>query len=80
MIETLLSIRHIFEPQNIAELGKVTAYFAFFGIIFAESGLFFGFFLPGDSLPLNFIGLLISFKITTPQPPEPSETLQEPSV
>jgi len=50
MIETLLSIRHIFEPQNIAELGKVTAYFAFFGIIFAESGLFFGFFLPGDSL------------------------------
>lgn len=50
MIETLLSFRHAFDPQNIAELGRVTAYFAFFGIIFAESGLFFGFFLPGDSL------------------------------
>lgn len=50
MLETLLSFRHFFDPENIAELGRVTAYFAFFGIIFAESGLFFGFFLPGDSL------------------------------
>ena len=50
MIESLLSVREIFNPQHIAELGRITAYFAFFGIIFAESGLFFGFFLPGDSL------------------------------
>ncbi len=50
MIESLLSVREIFHPQHIAELGRMTAYFAFFGIIFAESGLFFGFFLPGDSL------------------------------
>lgn len=50
MLETLLSFRYFFDPENIAELGRVTAYFAFFGIIFAESGLFFGFFLPGDSL------------------------------
>lgn len=50
MIESLLSVREIFHPQHIAELGRMTAYLAFFGIIFAESGLFFGFFLPGDSL------------------------------
>lgn len=50
MIESLLSVRELFSPQHIAELGRMTAYFAFFGIIFAESGLFFGFFLPGDSL------------------------------
>lgn len=62
MIETLLSLRHVFDPENIAELGKVAAYFAFFGIIFAESGLFFGFFLPGDSL-LFTAGFLASQEI-----------------
>jgi membrane-associated protein len=34
-------------------------YFALFGMVFAESGLFFGFFLPGDSL-LFTAGLLAS--------------------
>ncbi len=34
-------------------------YLALFGIVFAESGLFFGFFLPGDSL-LFIAGLLAS--------------------
>jgi membrane-associated protein len=34
-------------------------YFALFGIVFAESGLFFGFFFPGDSL-LFAAGLLAS--------------------
>ena len=34
-------------------------YFALFGIVFAESGLFFGFFLPGDSL-LFTAGLIAS--------------------
>ncbi|MBI2598040.1 MAG: VTT domain-containing protein [Candidatus Diapherotrites archaeon] len=37
-------------------------YLALFGIVFAESGLFFGFFLPGDSL-LFTAGLLASQKI-----------------
>ena len=29
---------------------KTAGYLGLFGIIFAESGLFFGFFLPGDSV------------------------------
>lgn len=37
-------------------------YFALFGMVFAESGLFFGFFLPGDSL-LFAAGLLASKEI-----------------
>jgi membrane-associated protein len=42
---------------NIAALLLATGYLGLFGIIFAESGLFFGFFLPGDSL-LFTAGLL----------------------
>lgn len=38
---------------------KTAGYFGIFAIIFAESGLFFGFFLPGDSL-LFTAGLLAS--------------------
>jgi len=41
----------------IADYGVVTVYCILFAIIFAESGLFFGFFLPGDSLLLT-AGLL----------------------
>jgi membrane-associated protein len=37
----------------IAEYGATTVYVILFAIIFAESGLFFGFFLPGDSLLLT---------------------------
>ncbi|MEP7200873.1 MAG: VTT domain-containing protein, partial [Chloroflexota bacterium] len=37
--------------------GVTVAYIALFAIIFAESGLFFGFFLPGDSILLP-VGLL----------------------
>jgi len=36
--------------MDLVELIKAAGYFGLFGIIFAESGLFFGFFLPGDSL------------------------------
>ncbi len=35
---------------NLEELIRQAGYFGMFLIIFAESGLFFGFFLPGDSL------------------------------
>ena len=37
----------------IADYGPVAVYCILFAIIFAESGLFFGFFLPGDSLLLT---------------------------
>lgn len=35
---------------DTVQLYAVLGYFVYFAIIFAESGLFFGFFLPGDSL------------------------------
>jgi len=35
---------------DLVTLAKAAGYFGLFGIIFAESGLFLGFFLPGDSL------------------------------
>ncbi|MBY0538899.1 DedA family protein [Patescibacteria group bacterium] len=38
---------HLF---NLEELIRAAGYVGIAGIIFAESGLFFGFFLPGDSL------------------------------
>jgi membrane-associated protein len=43
----------------ITKVGIVGGYAAIFAIIFAESGLFFGFFFPGDSLLLT-AGLLAS--------------------
>jgi len=36
--------------MDLIELIKTVGYVGLFGIVFAESGLFFGFFLPGDSL------------------------------
>ena len=39
----------ILDPEYLVGLG----YVVLFGIVFAESGLFFGFFLPGDSLLLT---------------------------
>ena len=44
---------------DIISLIQAAGYFGLFAIIFAESGLFFGFFLPGDSL-LFTAGLLAS--------------------
>ena len=38
--------------EILADYGPAVAYCILFAIIFAESGLFFGFFLPGDSLLL----------------------------
>jgi membrane-associated protein len=54
------------ERYGLKELIAIVGYPGLFAIIFAESGLFFGFFLPGDSL-LVTAGLLASqdyFKIT----------------
>ena len=44
---------------DLAELIERAGYVGLFAIVFAESGLFFGFFLPGDSLLLT-AGLLAS--------------------
>ncbi len=44
---------------SVEKLLLAFGYFALFGMVFAESGLFFGFFLPGDSL-LFTAGLLAS--------------------
>jgi len=40
----------IFEGESLMALIRSVGYIGLFGIVFAESGLFFGFFLPGDSL------------------------------
>ncbi|MCL4386246.1 MAG: VTT domain-containing protein [Cyanobacteria bacterium] len=56
------TILHINYASLIQSLG-ILAYIVIFGIIFAESGLLIGFFLPGDSL-LFTAGFLASQKIT----------------
>lgn len=51
---------------DLAEIITTVGYFGIYSIVFAESGLFFGFFLPGDSL-LVTAGLLATqdiFSIT----------------
>ena len=45
--------------MSLPEVIKAISYVGIFAIVFAESGLFFGFFLPGDSL-LFTAGLLAS--------------------
>ncbi len=49
--------------EFIQAYGANVAYIVLFAIVFAESGLFFGFFLPGDSL------LLIAGLLASPQSP-----------
>ncbi|MHB8276337.1 MAG: DedA family protein [Candidatus Humimicrobiaceae bacterium] len=56
------AILHIDYASIILSLG-IVAYIVIFGIIFAESGLLIGFFLPGDSL-LFTAGFLASQKIS----------------
>ena len=51
-----MNIQDILDPQKLISLFGLIGVFA---VIFAESGLFFGFFLPGDSL-LFTAGLLSS--------------------
>jgi membrane-associated protein len=50
---------NIFSGENLINLIKGVGLFGVFFIVFAESGLFFGFFLPGDSL-LFTAGVLAS--------------------
>jgi membrane-associated protein len=45
--------------MNLEQIIQTVGYVGLFAIVFAESGLFFGFFLPGDSLLLT-AGLLAS--------------------
>lgn len=40
----------LFDESTLSELIKTIGYVGLFAMVFAESGLFFGFFLPGDSL------------------------------
>ena len=42
--------REVLVGDRPSEILRTFGYFALFGFVFAESGLFFGFFLPGDSL------------------------------
>ena len=53
-MEIINDILHYLNPSNIIEIGGVLLILL---IVFAETGLFFGFFLPGDSL-LFTAGLL----------------------
>lgn len=54
MENILLSLLDYLNPENIIRVGGLTLLLV---IVFAETGLFFGFFLPGDSL-LFIAGLL----------------------
>ncbi len=49
--DTLASIGEVFAwLRNLEGLIRTVGYIGLFAIVFAETGLFFGFFLPGDSL------------------------------
>ncbi len=54
-MDLINNIRHLIDPHTLVQTG----YIGLSLIIFAESGLFFGFFLPGDSL-LLVAGILAS--------------------
>src|SRR5688572_13919931 len=56
-MQSLLDLFH--QLTNVRELVRVGGYVGLTGIIFAETGLLIGFFLPGDSL-LVTAGLLAS--------------------
>ena len=60
--------RRVAEPEKLLEQGGLALLTA---IVFAESGLFFGFFLPGDSL-LFIAGFLSSSAGGNRLPPLPS--------
>lgn len=55
----MITILHLFDTTQLMETLKFIGYLGIASIIFAESGLFFGFFLPGDSL-LFSAGILAS--------------------
>ena len=45
-----MNILNIFQGDNLVSLIKTVGMLGLFGIVFSETGLFVGFFLPGDSL------------------------------
>jgi len=53
--------RALYDPDKLTNLIQSGGYFVLAGIVFAETGLFIGFFLPGDSL-LFLAGLLAAQK------------------
>lgn len=55
----LLTFLDVFSPEEIIKFGGLTLLLL---IVFAETGVFFGFFLPGDSL-LFTAGLLTNMKV-----------------
>jgi len=55
----LLAIPDVFSPEELIRFGGITLLLV---IVFCETGVFFGFFLPGDSL-LFTAGLLTNHKI-----------------
>ena len=57
-MEANLAFLDAFNPENLIQAGGLTLMLM---IIFAETGLFFGFFLPGDSL-LFIAGLMSETK------------------
>ncbi len=59
MQEILHTLRDLLDPEKIIQIGGLTLVTA---IIFAETGLMFGFFLPGDSL-LFTVGLFCALGI-----------------
>ena len=52
-------LQSLYQPDKLIELIRSGGYFVLAGIVFAETGLFVGFFLPGDSL-LFTAGLVAS--------------------
>lgn len=52
-------LRSLYNPEKLIELIRSGGYFVLAAIVFAETGLFVGFFLPGDSL-LFTAGLVAS--------------------
>ena len=50
MVQLWVYMFDIIDPNNLSSFIKLSGYLGIALIIFTESGLFFGFFLPGDSL------------------------------
>lgn len=67
LLSTLASVTDALDPEKLLDLFGAFATVGLFAIIFAESGLLIGFFLPGDSL-LFTAGLLSSQGKLAPLP------------
>lgn len=61
-------LHKLHDPQGVKELIEWGSYVILFAIIFAETGLLIGFFLPGDSL-LFIAGTLCAIPLRAGEPP-----------